>query len=77
MLAQKLNKRYIIGDSRSSDPYRDRRSGEDNRKFYTPSYFENNGLERRNMKERRSGKERRMGYTRVSDWSSIRQPTSR
>jgi hypothetical protein len=76
MLA-KINKRMKSGHSRTNDPYRDRRSGEDNRQFYTPAYFDNNGVERRMIRERRSKLERRKGYTRVSAWSSIRYTTSR
>ncbi len=75
MLASKQKKRVKISHSRTNDPYRDRRSGEDNRRSYAPAYFEN-GIERRIGKERRTHPERRKGYTRVSTWSSIRHTTS-
>lgn len=58
-------------DARISDPYVDRRSGEDRRKIYFADYFENNGLERRSGKDRRQRGERRKGFIRVSKWSSI------
>ena len=61
----------ISKDARKSDPYVDRRSGEDRRQVYDADYFQTGGKERRSGKERRQPHERRKGYTRVSDWSSV------
>jgi len=61
----------ISKDARISDPYVDRRSGEDRRQVYDADYFQNGGLERRSGKERRQPHERRKDCTRVSEWSSI------
>ena len=61
----------ILNDARISDPYIDRRSGEDRRQVYDADYFQNGGKERRSGKERRQQKERRKSYIRVSEWSSI------
>ena len=61
----------ISEDARTSDPYVDRRSGEDRRQVYDAEYFQNGGLERRSGKERRQPSERRKDCTRVSKWSSI------
>ena len=60
-----------LKDARISDPYVDRRSGEDRRQVYDADYFQNGGLERRSGKERRQDYERRKDSTRVSEWSSI------
>jgi hypothetical protein len=60
-----------LGDARVSDPYLDRRSGEDRREIYNADYFENGGVERRSGKDRRQESERRKGYVRVSKWSSV------
>ena len=60
-----------LKDARISDPYVDRRSGEDRRQVYDADYFQNGGLERRSGKERRQHDERRKDCTRVSEWSSI------
>ena len=62
----------IPKDERISDPYVDRRSGEDRRKVYDADYFENSGVERRSGQERRRHYERRKDSIRVSEWSSIR-----
>jgi hypothetical protein len=59
-------------DVRISDPYVDRRSGEDRRQVYDADYFQNGGKERRSGKERRRHYERRKDSIRVSKWSSIR-----
>jgi hypothetical protein len=56
---------------RKTDPFLDRRSGEDRREAYNLDYFSNGGTERRQQKERRQPLERRDSCTRVSDWSSI------
>ena len=61
----------ISKDARVSDPYVDRRSGEDRRQVYDADYFQNGGLERRSGKERRRPFERRKDCIRVSEWSSI------
>jgi hypothetical protein len=61
----------ILKDARISDPYVDRRSGEDRRQVYDADYFQNGGLERRSGKERRRHYERRKDCIRVSKWSSI------
>ena len=61
----------ILKDARISDPYIDRRSGEDRRQVYDADYFRIGGLERRSGKERRRHYERRKDCTRVSEWSSI------
>ena len=58
-------------EKRKSDPYIDRRSGENRRQFYYTDYFQNGGAERRSWKDRRQHDERRKGFTRVSDWSSV------
>ena len=61
----------ISKDARKSDPYVDRRSGEDRRLVYDADYFQNGGLERRSGNEQRNHYERRKDFTRVSEWSSI------
>ena len=58
-------------NTRISDPYVDRRSGEDRRQVYYPDYFKKGGLERRSGKERRRKYERRKDCIRVSEWSSV------
>jgi len=60
-----------LKNSRLSDPYVDRRSGEDRRLVYDADYFQNGGLERRSGKERRRRYERRKDCIRVSKWSSV------
>ena len=62
---------WILKDARISDPYIDRRSGEDRRLIYDADYFQNGGNERRSGKERRGQYERRKNFIRVSEWSSI------
>ena len=66
-----MKQEWILKDSRISDPYIDRRSGEDRRQVYNADYFQDGGLERRSGKERRQQKERRKNFIRVSEWSSI------
>ena len=61
-----------IKDARISDPYVDRRSGEDRRQVYNADYFQNGGLERRSGKERRQHEERRKDCIKISKWTSIR-----
>jgi hypothetical protein len=43
----------ILKDDRRSDPFLDRRSGEDRREAYDLDYFEDGGVDRRYTKERR------------------------
>ncbi len=66
-----MEQEWILKDSRISDPYIDRRSGEDRRQVYNADYFQNGGLERRSVKERRQQKERPKNFIGVSKWSSI------
>jgi hypothetical protein len=42
-----MKEEKILKDVRKSDPYVDRRSGEDRRQVYDADYFQNGGLERR------------------------------
>ncbi len=58
-------------EKRKSDPYLDRRSGEDQRKAYDLDHFTEGGLERREAKERRKRDERRKDCVKVSRWSSV------
>jgi len=58
-------------DRRVSDPYIDRRSGEDRRQVYDSVYWESGGVEKRSAKDRRQPKERRVSYVKVSKWSSV------
>ena len=66
-----MKQEMVIKDARISDPYIDRRSGEDRRQVYNADYFQNGGKERRSGKERRQQSERRKNCIRVSKWSSI------
>ena len=66
-----MEEEKFLKDARISDPYVDRRSGEDRRQVYYAEYFNNGGLERRSGKERRRHYERRKDCIRVSEWSSI------
>ena len=66
-----MKEKKIPKDARLSDPYVDRRSGEDRRQVYDADYFQNGGKERRSGKERRRHYERRKDCIRVSEWSSI------
>jgi len=70
-------KKKSILDDRVSDPYLDRRSGEDRRQVYDSDYFENGGVERRTGIDRRQQGERRDGYIRVTKWSSVRDGTKK
>ena len=67
----KMKEEKVLKDARISDPYVDRRSGEDRRQVYDADYFQNGGLERRSGKEQRQHHERRKDCTRVSQWSSV------
>lgn len=60
-----------VHNDRLSDPYVDRRSGDERRVVYNSDYFENDGLERRHGKDRRQESERRDSCIRVSKWSSV------
>ena len=53
---------HVLKGRRISDPYVDRRSGENKREVYQADYFENGGLERRRRKGRRLREERRKGF---------------
>jgi hypothetical protein len=64
-------------NARVTDPYLDRRSGEDRRQVYDSDYFLNGGVDRRKGKDRRQQGERRDGYIRVTKWSSVRAETKR
>jgi hypothetical protein len=66
-----MKEEKILKEKRIRDPYIDRRSGEDRRQVYDSDYFENGGVERRDVKERRQNSERRRDFTRISKWSSI------
>jgi hypothetical protein len=66
-----MEEEKILKDARLSDPYVDRRSGEDRRQVYYADYFSNGGLERRSGRERRLQNERRKNFIRISEWSSI------
>lgn len=56
---------------RRTDPYLDRRSGDDRRELYSFSYFDAGGRERRGYAERRDVTERRFGYVRIGPWTSV------
>ena len=56
---------------RKTDPFLDRRSGDDRREAYDLDYFLEGGEERREQDERRRSLERREGCIRVSEWSSV------
>ena len=71
MMKEKLN----LKNARLTDPYLDRRSGEDRRQVYDSDYFLNGGMDRRKGKDRRQKGERRDGYIRVSKCSSVRVET--
>ena len=58
-------------EKRKTDPYLDRRSGEDRRETYNIDYFSDGGIERRDSKDRRKPKERRKDCVKVSKWSSV------
>jgi hypothetical protein len=66
-----MEEEKISKEARTSDPYVDRRSGEDRRQVYDADYFQNGGKERRSGIERRQQNERGKNFIRVSEWSSI------
>lgn len=66
-----MNPKEFTGDARASDPYIDRRSGDERRQVYDADYFETGGSERRNGKDRRQRDERRSSCVRVTKWSSV------
>jgi hypothetical protein len=66
-----MKEKFIFKNTRISDPYLDRRSGDNRREAYDSDYFESWGIERRKGKDRRQQGERRDGYVRVSKWSSV------
>jgi hypothetical protein len=67
-----MKEKLKLKNTRVTDPYLDRRSGEDRRQVYDSDYFQNGGVDRRKGKDRRQEGERRDGYIRVSEWSSVR-----
>jgi hypothetical protein len=71
MGGKKMGKTIDLKKIRKTDPFLDRRSGEDRREAYDLDYFRNGGTERREQGERRQPQERREDCIRVSDWSSI------
>jgi hypothetical protein len=56
---------------RKTDPFLDRRSGDDRRQAYDLDYFQTGKEERRRRQERRQADERRKGCVRVSQWTSV------
>ena len=56
---------------RKTDPFLDRRSGDDRREAYVLDYFLEGGAKRREQNERRRPLERREGCIRVGERSSI------
>ena len=70
-----MKKKLKSKNARVTDPYLDRRSGEDRRQVYDSDYFLNGGVDRRTGKDRRQQGERRDGYIRVTKWSSVRVDT--
>ncbi|MFO7716859.1 MAG: hypothetical protein R6V78_20675 [Desulfosarcina sp.] len=66
-----MQKRKPPKDKRKSDPYLDRRSGQDRRQTYDIDYFADGGPERRQDKDRRENRERRAGCVQVTQWSSV------
>ena len=56
---------------RKTDPFLDRRSGDDRREAYDLDYFQSGKEERRKGQERRQAAERREGCVRVSQWTSV------
>lgn len=62
MIKEKLKSKK----TRLTDPYLDRRSGEDRRQVYDSDYFLNGGVDRRTGKDRRQQGECRKGYIRVT-----------
>ena len=66
-----MSVKIVEKDGRGSDPYIDRRSGDDRRQVYDSDYFETNGKERRTWRERRQQDERRSVYFRITKWSSV------
>jgi hypothetical protein len=72
-----MKEKLKLKNDRVTDPYLDRRSGEDRRQVYDSDYFLNGGVDRRTGKDRRWQGERRDGYIRISKWSSVRVKTKR
>ena len=56
-------------DKRKSDPFVDRRSGEDRCKVCDSAYWKRIGIERRSVNDKRQHKERRSSWVNVSEWS--------
>lgn len=70
MNSRKTRKKKAVS-KRKTDPYLDRRSGEDRRRVYSLDYFFKGNLDRRNSPERRTNSERRVDCIRINEWSSI------
>ena len=60
-----------LNNKRTSEPFVDRRSGEDRCVAYDLNYFQKGGIERRKGTDRRKQNERRDSCVRVSKWSSV------
>lgn len=70
-MIRRLSDKKEYKSKRQTDPYLDRRSGEDRRKIYSLDYFLKGNPDRRINPERRFNKERRQDCIRVDEWSSI------
>ncbi len=70
MKSRKSSKKVSLS-KRKTDPYLDRRCGEDRRKVYSLDYFFKGNFDRRNEPERRTNFERRVDCIRINEWSSI------
>lgn len=66
-----MSDRQTFKERRTSDPYLDRRCGDDRREAYELGYFAQGGIERRKGMERRQKDERRDQYVQISQWSSV------
>ena len=60
-----MKEKLKLKTARVTDPYLDRRSGEDRRQVYDSDYFLNGGVDKRTGKDSRQQSERRDGYLRV------------
>jgi hypothetical protein len=66
-----MSESQSLKDGRISDPFLDRRSGDDRREAYELEYFAQGGIERRSGGESRQKGERRVHCVNVSEWSSV------
>jgi hypothetical protein len=69
-----MSESRLLRERRISDPYRDRRSGDDRREVYDLGFFEQGGMERRSGVEIRQKQGRRVQCVNVSEWSSVCPP---